>query len=89
MDPSSCALGHSSRLSRVSMNSHIWLSKLIAGLISVLQASSLRDRYYSALSRIEILETAIDDIKRISESRVDSSERHRLIKGICDRSREG
>ena len=70
------------------MNTHIWLSKLIAGLISIFQASTLRDRYYSALNRIEILETALDDIARISESRVDSSERHRLITGICDRAKD-
>jgi len=67
------------------MNTHIWLSRLISGLVSVLQASSLRDRYYLALSRIETLELALDDIARISESRVESSERHRLIKGICTR----
>ena len=67
------------------MNTHIWLSRLIAGLISVVQASSLRDRYYSALSRIETLEIAIGDIERISASRVDSSQRHKLIAGICDR----
>jgi hypothetical protein len=70
------------------MNTHIWLSKLIAGLISIFQASTLRDRYYSALNRIEILETALDDIARISESRVNNSERHRLITGICDRARD-
>lgn len=70
------------------MNTHIWLTKLIAGLVSIFQASTLRDRYYTALNRIEILETAIEDIERISESRVDSSERHRLIKGICKRANE-
>jgi hypothetical protein len=67
------------------MNTHIYLVKLITGIISIFQASTLRDRYYTALERITILETAIDDINRISRSRVDSSERHRLIKGICDR----
>ena len=42
----------------------------------------MRDRYYSALNRIEILETALEDIDRISSSRVDISERHRLISNI-------
>ena len=69
------------------MNTHIWLTKLIAGLISIVQASTLRDRYYQALNRIEILETALEDIRRISASRVKSSERHRLIKGICEMSK--
>jgi len=70
------------------MNTHIWLVKLVAGLVSIFQASTLRDRYYSAVTRVEILETALDDIARISASRVDSSERHRLIKGICDRAQD-
>jgi len=67
------------------MNTHLWISRIIAGLVSIVQASSLRDRYYTALNRIEILETALEDIERISASRVDSSERHKLIKGICER----
>ena len=67
------------------MNTHIWLVKILAGLVSIFQASTLRDRYYTAQQRIEILETALDDIARISASRVDNSERHRLIAGICSR----
>ena len=68
------------------MNTHLWISRIIAGLVSIVQASSLRDRYYTAINRIEILETAIEDIARISASRVENSERHKLIKGICDRA---
>ena len=68
------------------MNTHLWISRIIAGLVSIVQASSLRDRYYTAINRIEILETAIEDIERISASRVENSERHKLIKGICDRA---
>jgi hypothetical protein len=68
-----------------SMNTHVWLVKLITALISIFQASTLRDRYYLAQERITILETAIEDIARISASRVDNSERHRLIAGICSR----
>lgn len=68
------------------MNTHIWLVKLITALISIFQASTLRDRYYSAQERITILETAIDDIHRINTSQVDSGERSRLIAGICDRT---
>jgi len=67
------------------MNTHIYLAQLLTALVSIFQASTLRDRYYSALERITILETAIDDIERISASRVEQSERHRLIKGICQR----
>ena len=70
------------------MNTHIWLVKLLAGLVSIFQASTLRDRYYTAKNRIEILELALEDIRRISASRVDSSQRHKLIAGICDRVKE-
>jgi len=54
-------------------------------MISIFQAASLRDRYYTARNRIELLETAIEDIERINASRVDNSEQHRLIKAICHR----
>jgi hypothetical protein len=64
------------------MNFHTILPRILASIVSILQASSLRDRYYSALNRIEILETALEDIDRISSSRVDVSERHRLISNI-------
>ena len=65
------------------MNTHIWLTKLIAGIISIFQASTLRDRYYTAINRIEILETAIDDIARINTT----TDNNKLIKGITDRIR--
>ena len=70
------------------MNLHLWLPKLLTALISIIQASTLRERYYLLEQRVELLETAIDDILRISASRVESSERHRLIKGICERSKQ-
>ena len=70
------------------MNTHIWLVKILAGLVSIFQASTLRDRYYTAQQRIEILETALDDIDRINTSQVDSGERSRLIAGICDRIKD-
>jgi hypothetical protein len=67
------------------MNTHIWIVKLITALVSIFQASTLRDRYYSAQERITLLETALDDIDRINTSQVHLNERSRLIAGICDR----
>ena len=67
---------------------HTWLPVIIAKILSILQASSLRDRYYTAQQRIEILETALEDIERISKSRVDVSERHRLITGIISNTKK-
>ena len=62
---------------------HSILPRLISSIISLLQASTLRDRYYSALNRIEILETAIEDIGRINNH----GAKDPLIKGITDRIR--
>jgi len=67
------------------MNTHLWLSKLVTGLISIFQAASLRDRVYTALDRVELLETALADIERINSSSADSSQQHRLIAAICHR----
>lgn len=61
------------------MNTHIWLSKLLTALISIGQASTLRDRYYTLEQRVEILDTAIDDIERINGGK------DPLIARICDR----
>jgi hypothetical protein len=69
------------------MNLHTWLPILLSKCLSIVQASTLRERYYTALERIEILETALDDINRISQSRVAISERHRLIHGIIQNTR--
>ena len=68
---------------------HNLFAHILIRLLSILQASSLRDRYYTALNRIELLDTAIEDIARISESTVDSTEQIRLIQGICVRVQKG
>jgi len=61
------------------------LARLIAGLISVIQASNLRNRVYSQQNRIDTLELAIEDILRISRSTVSEDQRLRLIENICTR----
>ena len=62
------------------MNTHIWLVKFIAGLVSIFQASTLRDRYYTATNRLELVETAIEDIERINAN---SANPNHLISNIC------
>jgi hypothetical protein len=59
---------------------HTWIPILISKLISLLQATTLRERYYTQQQRIEILETAIDDIERINAN---SSNPSALIANIC------
>jgi hypothetical protein len=58
---------------------HTVLPKLIAAILSILDSVNLRNRVYSQQQRIEILETAIDDIARINGIK------DPLIKGITDR----
>lgn len=50
------------------------------GLVSLFQATSLRDRYYTLEQRNTILEVAIDDIERINAN---SANPNALISGIC------
>jgi hypothetical protein len=52
-------------------------------LVSVFQATTLRERYYTLEQRVIILETAIDDIARINTN----TDNNKLIKGITDRIR--
>lgn len=61
------------------MNTHLWLSRIITGLISIFQASTLRDRYYTLEQRCEILSVAIEDIERINAN---SANPNALIAGI-------
>ena len=61
------------------------LARLIAGIISVIQASNLRNRVYSQQNRINTLELAIEDILRISRSTVSEDQRLKLIENICTR----
>jgi hypothetical protein len=43
---------------------------------------------YALKEENEIMRIALDDIERISASRVTVSERHRLIKNICENTRK-
>ena len=63
------------------MNTHLWITRIIMGLVSLFQATSLRDRYYTLQERNTILETAIDDIARINHA----GPRNALINGITAR----
>lgn len=64
---------------------HQWLPIVLARIMSLLQASTLRERYYTQQQRLIILETAIDDIARINAH---SSQPNALISGICTRVKE-
>ena len=66
---------------------HLLLPKLISAILSFLDATNLRNRVYQQQERIEILETALEDIARISASRVEQSERHRLIVNIVNNTK--
>jgi hypothetical protein len=60
-----------------------WITTVIFRLVSILQASTLRDRYYLALTRVGILHTALEDIQRINRA---SSNPNPLVERITQQS---
>jgi hypothetical protein len=66
------------------MDHYAFLARVVSAVLSWLDSSNLRNQMYSQRERIEILETALEDIQRISESRADLLEQRRLITRIID-----
>ena len=64
------------------MDSSTIISRVIASLISIMQASNLRNRLYLQEQRIEKMQVALDDIHRINAN---STAPNLLISGIIDR----
>ena len=68
-----------------SMNTHLWISRIITGILSILTASNLRNRVYTLEQRVTILEVAIEDISRINAN---SASPNVLISGICSNTKD-
>jgi uncharacterized secreted protein with C-terminal beta-propeller domain len=66
------------------MDQYAIIARLISAVMSWIDAGNLRNQMYAQQSRIEVLETALEDIERISASRVAVSEQHRLIVKIIE-----
>jgi hypothetical protein len=66
------------------MDQYAIIARLISAAMSWIDSSNLRNQMYAQQSRIEVLETALEDIERISASRVAVSEQHRLIVKIIE-----
>ena len=64
------------------MNWSLWLSRSISAIVSLIQAASLRDRYYTLEQRLELVNLAIEDIERINAN---SANPNPLIASICTR----
>ena len=64
---------------------HTHLPRIVSGVLSLLQSTNLRNRVYAMEDRLDILETAIEDVERINAR---SSHPNTLITGICQRVRE-
>jgi hypothetical protein len=47
---------------------HTLLPKLLSAVLSVLQSTNLRNRVYAMEDRLDILETAMEDIERINSN---------------------
>ena len=60
---------------------HTHIPRIVSGILSILQATKLRNRVYAMEDRLDILEIAIEDIERINSN---SSNPNPLISNICD-----
>ena len=60
---------------------HTHIPRLISGVLSILQATNLRNRVYAMEDRLDILEVALEDIERINSN---SSHSNPLISNICN-----
>jgi len=69
------------------MDTHSILPRLISAIMSLLDASNLRTRAYTAEQRVEALELALEDIARINASEASADVRQRLIGDIAVRVR--
>ena len=47
---------------------HTHLPRIISGILSLLQATKLRNRVYAMEDRLDILEVAMEDIERINSN---------------------
>jgi hypothetical protein len=56
------------------------IPRLISAVLSLLQATNLRNRVYAMQDRLDILEVAIEDIKRINSN---ADNPNTLISSIC------
>ena len=61
------------------------IPRIVSGLLSILQATKLRNRVYAMEDRLDILEVAIEDIERINSN---SPHPNELIVSICANVRE-
>ncbi len=61
------------------------IPRLVSAVLSLIQSSRLRNRVYAMEDRLDILETAIEDIERINSR---STVPNPLISKICASVRE-
>ena len=47
---------------------HTHIPRIISGILSLLQATTLRNRVYAMEDRLDILEVAVEDIERINSN---------------------
>ena len=59
---------------------HTHIPRIISGIMSLLQATKLRNRVYAMEDRLDILEVAIEDIERINAN---SKDPNPLITTVC------
>lgn len=65
------------------MYTHI--PRIISAVLSILQATGLRNRVYAMEDRLDILEVALEDIERIN---LNAANPNPLVATICDNVRK-
>lgn len=57
-----------------------YIPRIISGIMSIAQASNLRNRVYAMEDRLDILEVALEDIERINSN---CAQPNPLIANVC------
>ena len=63
---------------------HSHIPRIVSSILSILQATNLRNRVYAMEDRLDILEVALEDIERINNN---STQPNPLITTICSNVR--
>lgn len=59
---------------------YAYIPRIVSGILSLIQATKLRNRVYAMEDRLDILEVAIEDIERINSN---SANPNPLITTVC------
>lgn len=59
-----------------------WLPRIISGILSIIDATNLRNRVYDIENEHELMWTALDDIARMHKEHASGQHAQRILKQI-------